>query len=205
MRPRTLDEIVGQDHLLAPGRALRRALEADRVPSMILWGPPGSGKTTLAEVIARATSSTLRRPVGGHRPASPTCARSSTRRAASGQPHDPLHRRDPPLQQGPARRGAAPRRGRHGDADRRDHREPVVRGQRGAALAQSRLRLRRALRRPRSACSSSAPCATPERGLAELNAALDPRRAWRRSSTAPTATRGSRSTVSSWPSRRPRR
>jgi putative ATPase len=59
MRPRTLDEIVGQEHLLAPGRVLRRVLEADRVPSMILWGPPGSGKTTLAEVVARATSSSF--------------------------------------------------------------------------------------------------------------------------------------------------
>src|SRR5579863_3110001 len=57
MRPRTLDEILGQEHLLASGRALRRALEADRVPSMVLWGPPGSGKTTLAEVIARLTHS----------------------------------------------------------------------------------------------------------------------------------------------------
>ena len=55
MRPRTIDEIVGQEHLLAPGRALRRSIEEDRVPSMILWGPPGSGKTTLAEVIARQT------------------------------------------------------------------------------------------------------------------------------------------------------
>ncbi|HEY3060809.1 MAG TPA: replication-associated recombination protein A [Chloroflexota bacterium] len=57
MRPRTFDEILGQEHLLAPGRALRRALEADRVPSMVLWGPPGSGKTTLADVIARLTQS----------------------------------------------------------------------------------------------------------------------------------------------------
>src|SRR5437762_8104145 len=57
MRPRSLDEILGQEHLLAPGRALRRALEADKVPSMVLWGPPGSGMTTLAEVIARLTRS----------------------------------------------------------------------------------------------------------------------------------------------------
>src|SRR5438270_9120658 len=55
MRPRTLDELVGQDHLVGEGRVLRRALSADRVPSMILWGPPGSGKTSLAQVIARAT------------------------------------------------------------------------------------------------------------------------------------------------------
>jgi len=55
MRPRTLDEILGQEHLLGPGRALRRSIEADTLSSMILWGPPGSGKTTLAEVIARHT------------------------------------------------------------------------------------------------------------------------------------------------------
>jgi putative ATPase len=53
MRPCTLDEIVGQEQLLAPGRLLRHTIEADRITSMILWGPPGSGKTTLAEVIAR--------------------------------------------------------------------------------------------------------------------------------------------------------
>jgi putative ATPase len=55
MRPRTLDEIVGQDALLASGRPLREAVEADVLQSVILWGPPGSGKTTLAHVLARTT------------------------------------------------------------------------------------------------------------------------------------------------------
>ena len=55
MRPRTLDEFVGQEQLLGPGAPLRVLIESDRVPSMILWGPPGCGKTTLARLIARLT------------------------------------------------------------------------------------------------------------------------------------------------------
>ncbi len=55
MRPRTLDEFVGQEHILGPGKLLRRAIEADRLSSLIFYGPPGTGKTTLARVIARTT------------------------------------------------------------------------------------------------------------------------------------------------------
>ena len=55
MRPRTFDEFVGQEHLVAEGRVFRKCIEADQLPSMILWGPPGSGKTTLAHIIASIT------------------------------------------------------------------------------------------------------------------------------------------------------
>jgi putative ATPase len=55
MRPRTLDELVGQQHLLAPGSPLRRLIEGDQPMSLLLWGPPGTGKTTIASIVSRAT------------------------------------------------------------------------------------------------------------------------------------------------------
>lgn len=64
MRPRSLDEFVGQEHILAPGKLLRRAIEADRLPSVIFSGPPGTGKTTLAQIIAAMTKAKFERLSG---------------------------------------------------------------------------------------------------------------------------------------------
>ena len=64
MRPRNLDEYAGQSHILAPGQLLRRAIEADRIQSLIFFGPPGTGKTSLAQIIARQTKSKFERLSG---------------------------------------------------------------------------------------------------------------------------------------------
>ena len=56
MRPRTLDEYIGQEHIVGPGRLLRRAIQADQLSSVIFYGPPGTGKTTLARIIANTTA-----------------------------------------------------------------------------------------------------------------------------------------------------
>ena len=64
MRPRNLDEYIGQGHILGPGQLLRRAIEADRIQSLIFYGPPGTGKTSLAQIIARQTRSKFERLSG---------------------------------------------------------------------------------------------------------------------------------------------
>ena len=61
MRPRTLQEYIGQSHLIGEGKPLRRAIEAGHHHSMIFWGPPGTGKTTLAEIIANALDAEVER------------------------------------------------------------------------------------------------------------------------------------------------
>jgi putative ATPase len=59
IRPQTIDDVVGQRHLLAPGKALRRIIESGEIPNMVFYGPPGVGKTTLAALIARQTNKKL--------------------------------------------------------------------------------------------------------------------------------------------------
>lgn len=64
MRPSSIDELIGQEHILGPGKLLRRAIEADRIQSVILYGPPGCGKTSLAEIIAAVTQRRFKRTSG---------------------------------------------------------------------------------------------------------------------------------------------
>ena len=85
MRARSLDEFVGQEDLVGEGRPLRRAIEADALPSCVLWGPPGSGKTTLARIVARMTNAyfaTVSAVSGGVADLRAAVADAQTRRSA---------------------------------------------------------------------------------------------------------------------------
>jgi putative ATPase len=99
MRPRTLDEFTGQNHILGPGQLLRRAIEADRIQSLILYGPPGTGKTSLARIIAGRSRSRFERLSGVESAVADmrrVLAAAANRLANSGQPTllfiDELHR-----------------------------------------------------------------------------------------------------------------
>lgn len=88
LRPRTLDEVVGQDHIVGPGRLLRRSIQADRLSSVIFYGPPGTGKTSLARVIARSTRSafeSLNAVLTGVKDLREAVERSEQRRKLHGQ------------------------------------------------------------------------------------------------------------------------
>ena len=141
------------------GSALRRAIEEGHPHSMILHGPPGQRQDDAGADHRRGLGRGVRGGErGAGRPGRGAGGDRARPRAPAHDRHDDdlLPRRDPPLQQGPAGRAAAGGRGRAGDADRRDDREPVLRGQLGADLAQPRVRARRACARATCASCSTA-------------------------------------------------
>ena len=137
MRPRRLEDFAGQEHVLGPGTGLRRAIEADQVPSLIVWGPPGTGKTTLARIVAQRTGAEyvpFSAVLGGVKEIREIVAGRPRPAQDEPQADHPLRRRDPPVHQGPAGRVPPARRGRDHHPHRRHHREPVVRGDRRPPL-----------------------------------------------------------------------
>ena len=137
LRPQSLAEIVGQDHLLGPEGPIGRMVASRQLASMILWGPPGCGKTTIARLLAQGTDlafeplSAVFSGVADLR----KVFEAAKKRREMGARHLALCRRDPPLQPRPAGRLSALCRGRHGDPGRRHDREPVLRADRGAVVA----------------------------------------------------------------------
>ena len=152
MRPRTLDEFVGQQHLLAPGMALRESIERGKVSSMLFWGPPGTRQDDARAAHRELHRSRVRPVLRGHRR---RAARARDHRGGGGAArderarHHSLRRRDPPPQPRAAGCVSPARRARHHHAHRRDDRESVVRDQRRAAVAHARVRAARAHRRRR--------------------------------------------------------
>ena len=143
MRPRTLDEFVGQEHIVGPGKLLRRAIEADRLfSSIILWGPPGTGKTTLAQVIANQTKShfeTLSAVLAGKAELREVIDAAIERRKLYQKKTilfvDEVHRWNKAQQD-----ALLPHVENGTDhPDRRHHREPLFRGDRRAGLPFARL------------------------------------------------------------------
>ena len=144
LRPRTLDEYVGQDHILGPGRLLRRAIEADQLSSLIFYGPPGTGKTTLAAVIAHTTRAhfisinAVLAGVADIRQAVDEAGQLSKLHSRKTILFiDEVHRC--PTRRGPTRRAPTLGRKWHHHPHRRDHRKSLLLGQPPPAIAQPSL------------------------------------------------------------------
>src|ERR1700753_1593665 len=132
MRARTLDAVIVQRHLTAPGTPFRKLIDNDAPMSLVLWGPPGTGKTTLAYVVSQVTSrkftelSAVTAGGKGVGAAGEGGPRAPARPGPERPPDGAVHRRSPPLFQDPAGR-AAPGGGEPlGVVHRRHDREPVV-------------------------------------------------------------------------------
>ena len=143
LRPATLSAVVGQDHLVGPEGSLTRMLQAGRVPSMILWGPPGCGKTTIARLLAHETAlefEQLSAIFSGVQDLRKAFDRAKIRREEGRGTLlfiDEIHRFNRAQQD-----SFLPHGGRHDHARRRHHREPLLRAQRRAPVARRRARVR---------------------------------------------------------------
>ena len=138
MRPRTLDEVVGQQHLTGAGTPFRKLIDNDAPMSLILWGPPGTGKTTLAYVVSQVTRRRfveLSAVTAGVKDVRAAIDAARRELGMSGAPDGAVHRRGAPVHQDPAGRAAARGGEPLGDVHRRDHREPVLLGGLAAAVA----------------------------------------------------------------------
>ena len=131
MRPRSLAEIVGHEEVIGEGTLLRQAIERDQLISLVLWGPPGSGKTTLASIIASGPA-----PIMSHQRGFIWRGRVALDRAQGGRPaghappaDGPVHRRDPSVQQGPTGRNPSLCRRRHRHPDWSDHPKSLLRSE----------------------------------------------------------------------------
>ena len=166
MRPQTLDEFIGQEDLLGIGKPLRTQIERDDLSSMLFWGPPGCGKTTLARIIAKRTR------VGVHSLQRGTLRNQrdqgsdgqGRRRQALWPAHHRVRRRGSPFQPRAAGRLSAACRGGKHPADRRHHRKSVLRGDRPPALTHEGVRAARALDRSDRASFCARRCKTPSAG-----------------------------------------
>ena len=149
LRPRSFAEVVGQDHLLGPDGALTRMLETRSLGSLIFWGPPGTGKTTVARLLADATAlhfEQISAVFSGVADLKKVFDAARARRE-TGQRHAAVRRRGASLQPRAAGLVPAGDGGRHRGAGRRDHGKSVVRAQRRAAVARPRAGVPAARRR----------------------------------------------------------